>query len=128
MRSILKEVFEHRSRLDEEIVTIFLPDFSVTSVDGVVKCMMVGKLTAVSREQLNEMEEVLSVLRLGNCQPQQAPVKIPLMRKGVKQEDIARKDDNSHAVRNEIEMEEEAVEIDIEMTDVIWDLKEDDLP
>ena len=37
MRSILKEVFEHRSRLDEEIVTIFLPDFSVTSIDGVVK-------------------------------------------------------------------------------------------
>ena len=89
--------------------------------------MMVGKLTAVSREQLNEMEEVLSVLRLGNCQPQQAPVKIPLMRKGVKHEDIARTDDNSHAVRHEIEMEEEAVEIDIEMTDVIWDLKEDDL-
>ena len=49
------------------------------------------------------------------------------MRKGVKHEDIARKDDNSHAVRHEIEMEEEAVEIDIEMTDVIWDLKEDGL-
>ena len=37
MRNILTEIFEHRSRLDDEPVTMCLPDFDVCAVDGVIK-------------------------------------------------------------------------------------------
>ena len=37
LKGILREIFEHRSRLDDEPVTMYLPDFNVYSVEGVLQ-------------------------------------------------------------------------------------------
>ena len=43
IRSILTDIFENRSRLDDEPVTMCLPDFDVCSVEGVIKVCSNGK-------------------------------------------------------------------------------------
>ena len=48
-RDILRDIFEHRSRLDHEPVTIFLPDFESDSVDGVIQVSLQILLYPLSR-------------------------------------------------------------------------------
>jgi len=61
-RDILRDIFEHRSRLDHEPVTIFLPDFESDSVDGVIQCMKTGEYTATSESHLREMSHLMSMI------------------------------------------------------------------
>ena len=62
MAGLFDGVLSGRSRLDDESVVLFLPDFSAGQVSAVVRCLRTGSSPAGSKEELAKMESLLELL------------------------------------------------------------------
>ena len=64
LKTALSGVLDSKSRLDQEMLVLHLPDYTCSVVAGVVQCMRTGEFQAQSPRELAQLESLASLLGL----------------------------------------------------------------
>ena len=66
MRTIFSHTLERTLRVEDEMVSLCLPDFKKEAVKGLLSCLKVGVYNCTNQQQLDELQDLLETLQMQN--------------------------------------------------------------